>query len=466
VTGDGEGEQDAGGGGDWGGGGAGTAAAAAEEGPADKVTSALTDALVKAIAYLATGAGFLTFVGVTGAAVTWMRLNAAELPATQALQLVGPRHLVADGAVALIAFAVLGLIAVTFIYVVDIPSRDTDEMRHGLTLLAVSESFIAIWLADRDLDLPHETAAFLGVAALGLVTIVIALLPERIKQPPQGSPLRRWLRQNMGKNIARFDPSPPTDQQLRAEIERRRLRARLGLELEPLPDKWKKRVRLGPMLVLALAAFAVGYVYVKHYHDWVGWSIWLAWGLGGLCFGVARTTERFWPYGLAVFFSVAVFGAWLNVVRLTDSPQLSPAALLRTGNDATAGVVGLYIARTDERYWLGAVTMSCKTVGGKLVPDHVEPDSGRIFSIPRSQVVDDTIGARTDIAKAGDEALAILAELVQRQPPGGAPPPDERAPPSTTATKPAAPTRGRQARSAAVPRTLAVGGRCMHRPRR
>ena len=39
-------------------------------GPAEKVTGALTDALVKAIAYLATGAGFLTFIGATGAAVT------------------------------------------------------------------------------------------------------------------------------------------------------------------------------------------------------------------------------------------------------------------------------------------------------------------------------------------------------------------------------------------------------------
>ena len=75
--------------------------------PGEKVSSALSNAAVKAIAYLATGAGFITFVGVTGAAVTWMRLNAAELPATQALQLVGIKHLVADGAVALVAFVVL-----------------------------------------------------------------------------------------------------------------------------------------------------------------------------------------------------------------------------------------------------------------------------------------------------------------------------------------------------------------------
>ena len=47
-------------------------AGADDGGPVEQVSSALTDTLVKAIAYVATGAGFLTFVGATGAAVTWI----------------------------------------------------------------------------------------------------------------------------------------------------------------------------------------------------------------------------------------------------------------------------------------------------------------------------------------------------------------------------------------------------------
>ena len=485
---------DDGGGSDGGGGGSADDATGGSdpERTTEKISSAFTDALVKGIAYLATGAGFLTFVGATGAAVTWMRLNAAELPATQALQLVGIKHLVADGAVALVVFAVLGLIAVTLIYVIDVPGRDTDEMRHGLTALALSESLIAVWMADRYvLDLPSLELAVGGVLALGLLTVGISLLPERTKPPPTRGPAMRWLRQNVGARIADLDPlPPPTNAQLRAEIERRRLLRQLGMPSEALPRKWKKSVKLLPMLGLVVATLIVGAAYANWYHDWVGWSIWLAWGLAGLCFGVARTTERFWPYGLAVFFSVALFGAWLNVVRLSDDPELSPAALLRTGNGGTAGVVGLYVARTDDRYWLGAVTMGCKGErGGALVPNRVKQGSGRIFSIPRSQVVDDTIGARTSLDKVGDEALKLLGEVVRRQPPGGSSPPG--LPPSTTTTTPRAtvaaeraptrtttvpatggggqepaPTRGVTADSAAMPRTLAVTGRCMHPPPR
>jgi len=440
-------------------------------GPAEKVTGALTDALVKAIAYLATGAGFLTFIGATGAAVTWMRLDAAELPATQALQLVGVKHLVADGAVALIAFAVLGLIAVTFIYVVDVPSRDTDEMRHGVTLLAMSESLIAIWVANRYLDdVPSLTLALMGVVALGAVTIAISLIPER---PPGRETwpklLQPWgkFRGFWGPLIAKFYPPLITNQQLDDEIKRRELRAQARLAPEPPLEKLIKKVRLAPMLLLAVVVFLVGLGYVYWYHDWVGWSIWLAWGLAGFCFGVARTTERFWIYGMAIFVSGALFGAWLNIVLLTDSPQLSPAALLRTGNNGTSGVVGLYIARTDDRYWLGAVTMECEGADRGISTGRIKPQSGRIFSVPRSQVVDDTIGDRTRMGKVGDKTLVLLDELVQRQPPGGAPAPGAKPPATPSGADGAGRTDVMAADSpAAVPRTLAVSGRCMRGPPR
>jgi outer membrane protein OmpA-like peptidoglycan-associated protein len=447
-----------------------------------KVSSALVDAAVKVIAYLATGAGFITFVGVTGAAVTWMRLNAAELPATQALQLVGIKYLVADGAIALVAFVVLGLIAVTVTFVIDGPGRDTDEMRHGLTALAVIESLIAIWVADAYLDLGHVWLATAGIVAFGVFVIAISLLPERIKPPPKRDGAWRWLRQEtLGKWIAEAELLPRTMAQLRADKERRDLVRELGLDPEERPaERWRKTVKLWPMVALAVGAGIVGVVYALTYHEWVGVAIVLAWVLSGICFGVARTTDVFWPYGLAVFFSVALFGACLNVLRLSDAPELSPAALLRTGNSGTSGTVGLYIARTDDRYWLGAVTMTCTKKDGKLVPDHLQAGSGRIFSIPRSQVVDDAVGARTAPAAAGERALDLLSELVRRQPAGGAPPPEPAAAPSTTTTTttgspaaaPASTARAATSEDltadspAAVPSTLAVTGKCLHLPPR
>jgi hypothetical protein len=111
---------------------------------------------------------------------------------------------------------------------------------------------------------------------------------------------------------------------------------------------------------------------------------------------------------------------------------MNPVALLRGGNSGSVGVVGLFVARDDDRYWLGTAEAECKKRGENSIPTgDIEGDSGRLFSVPRAQVLDDEIGSPTDVRHAGPRAAELFRELVARQPPGGS-----LAPPESTATTP------------------------------
>ena len=99
------------------------------------LSKALVDGLVKVIGAFFTTAGFLTFVAVTGGAITWVRFWATKLPADQALQVVPRDDQIIVGAVALGLFTVLGVIAVAGVYAIDSAGRPTDGMRVALALL-------------------------------------------------------------------------------------------------------------------------------------------------------------------------------------------------------------------------------------------------------------------------------------------------------------------------------------------
>ena len=66
---------------------------------------------------------------------------------------------------------------------------------------------------------------------------------------------------------------------------------------------------------------------------------------------VARATDKFALYGIAVFFSVLLFGSALTMARTLDEPKVQPVALLRKGNEI--GLCGVYITQTKERVYVG-----------------------------------------------------------------------------------------------------------------
>lgn len=90
--------------------------------------------------------GFLGFVAVIGAAIQWTRFESAKLPADQAVHAIPQRELVAIGAVSLIAFTVLGLLAVLLAFIVDRRGDPSRSTRKALVFIALLEGLVVILL--------------------------------------------------------------------------------------------------------------------------------------------------------------------------------------------------------------------------------------------------------------------------------------------------------------------------------
>jgi MFS family permease len=342
-----------------------------------------------------------------------------NLPADQAISLVGEGDLVVVGAISLALFLVLGVVAVVVAYAIDPPGRATTAMGAGLFALVAGGIVTALVLSeDQDPEGWREAAAVI-VGLIGLAGMALVLKPRKADAQAPSNKLLTLLngaRPSEEKDSWLFKKRktlPPTPRELREAAELKKLG---GPDVKP-PAKFTYRVRPLTPLVAGVVAFAFAVLFWETIDEnFVGWSVIFASALGALCFAVARASgDRFWPYGVAVFFSVALFGALLSIVRLDESPQVNPVALVRSDNGVLTGVVGLLVARTDEDYWLGAVTLKCNK-GKGVASDSAKEGSGRIFSVPRDRVVADELGASTDLADAGERAPALLRELVARQP--------------------------------------------------
>src|SRR5688572_20656576 len=87
---------------------------------------------LEALPALLSAVGFLGFVALIGGVIQWIRFSAAELPATTAVRLVPREDLVAEGAVSMITWFGLGLIAVLAVYLLDRRGNATEQTRRGL----------------------------------------------------------------------------------------------------------------------------------------------------------------------------------------------------------------------------------------------------------------------------------------------------------------------------------------------
>lgn len=350
-----------------------------------RVAGAFTDVAVKVIAALGTTAGFITLVAGTGGAVMLARFWAAGLPADQALAAMPRNDLVAAGAATLGLFTLLGLVAVAGVYAIDAAGRATKSMRVGLSALVGAEIICAVLIATD--DFLREGIAV--VWCLGLVGVAF------------------YVRKT-GRFLEEREPDPPTLADLRDARERERLG---GDPLVREPRRQLKSIALVIATVVAVLSAGLGWIF---YGQAVAAAVIVSSGLAAICFGVAEASgTRFWPYALSVFFSIALFGAVFSTWRLAESPKLNPVALLRVSEGRTSAVIGLLVARREDLYWLGAVSLQCED-GSRT--DQGVRRRGRIFSIPRSEVRADEIGALIHLKDADNQARALLRELIRRHP--------------------------------------------------
>ena len=109
-------------------------------------------------------------------------------------------------------------------------------------------------------------------------------------------------------------------------------------------------ILMGLLLLAAIVAGTV-FVIVEDLFSWFALVFVVVVGLTTMNVFVARATEKFAWYGIAMFFSVLVFGATLTIAKTLDQPKAQPIALVRKGEPV--GVCGVFVAQTTERVYVG-----------------------------------------------------------------------------------------------------------------
>jgi hypothetical protein len=316
-----------------------------------------------ALPLLISGGGFLGFVGFAGGVMTWARLSAADLPADQAIGAMSDGELITSGGVSLTLFALMGLLAVLTTYLIADEGKGTPNkgMLYGLLTLVAAESGVVLFLA-RHSD--GRTAFAESIALLVVAGAAAVATIETCSAKDQE------------------DPEEP-------------------FKLKPVG-----RV-LGTLVALALGV--VGGLVTHEY--WAGLALPLAAFLGLVALRVAHRGRRFAWFGVAVFFSVAFFGAVVGTLHSLAEPQVQPMALIRKGDGATEGLQGIFIAENDERVYMASVQ---RTGCGKKT---LRSDSGRLFWVPRDQVVTYAVGPPQNVERAANAVPEMLQDLVSTRVP-------------------------------------------------
>lgn len=194
-------------------------------------------------------------------------------------------------------------------------------------------------------------------------------------------------------------PCPACDKKSREECDERR---------RSLPRP--RRLRLNTSGIAAIAAAVVAgivlvWLRLGRSEWWVAVSLTAAALIVAALWRISEQVNRrlVW-FGVAVFLAVPLFGTLLTVVKNLAHPKVQPLALIRKTDGPRESIQGLYVAETSDRiYFANIATEGC---GGDVVPQ-----SGRLFSLPKSEVVAMSVGPLQSVEEAGKSALEMSYAL-------------------------------------------------------
>jgi hypothetical protein len=214
------------------------------------------------------------------------------------------------------------------------------------------------------------------------------------------------------RKIARYDTEPPTIDALEASLDLaendtahvfRAVGVRLLSIARELGHGLAGSTRGAGFLLILLGpgSFVVGVVLVASNgtFSWLVLVLVIVMILAVANLLVARATEKFAWYGVAVFFSVLLFGATLTIAKTLDKPLARPTALVRKGD--YQGICGVFIAQTADRVYIGRMARG----GSRSRP-------GLIFWIPTADVDLVSVGQFQPIGPDFSRtAVSMLAQL-------------------------------------------------------
>ena len=173
------------------------------------LTSRLSGLAFQALPAIGSAVGFLGFVAVLGGVIDWVRFQAAQLPASQAVAAVPRSELVSVGAEALILFTLLGVAAVLIVYTLDPIAEGTSKTVFALGVITSAEIVTAVFLVGT-----HFGAVFVGVLlVVVVVTALVVLYRSTVVEPSLGKQFQlakdelavsgRPRRNSLGRSVRR-----------------------------------------------------------------------------------------------------------------------------------------------------------------------------------------------------------------------------------------------------------------------
>jgi hypothetical protein len=384
----------------------------------------------KAVPIILTLGGLVGFVALAGSAVVWTRFMAVEVPPDQIVAIYPRSELVAIAAAFLLMFGLAGLLAVAMCYLIDRRGRASLGMTRALITILCVEGLAVIasiapaasWqqrvLAAESYALPlvaclwvtflaekpklfkkkvrkrleemgRSFKIMLGVAIVALLGLSALVLAFQWCAPAMvaifagalfGAVPSLWLvwKLREGKN----SPSRRRLKRFNVPFTRNGMIGFIGLQLAAVaaPGAWLHSVWL--LLSLAAATLLVA----------------------GLWRAAVLPKKNFLWYGVAVFVSVPLFGAITWTMRNVFEPQVQPMALIRKSGGTSEYLEGIYVAETDSRvYFATLATRGCSK--------DVVADSGRLLSVPKSEVAAMAIGPLQGVSQARRSAQEIAFAL-------------------------------------------------------
>ncbi len=152
---------------------------------ADGFLTRLSELAWQALPAIGSAIGFAGFVAVIGAAIEWVRFDAAHLPATQAVLALPRQELVIIGALALAGFVLGGVLAVLLVYMIDNNGDTTLPTVRGLVAVGVIEMSVTLFFIEEHHILTYLLLgvwlAVIGIAAASVVGAAMDNFRSRAK---------------------------------------------------------------------------------------------------------------------------------------------------------------------------------------------------------------------------------------------------------------------------------------------
>jgi hypothetical protein len=394
-----------------------------------------------AVPSIAGAIGFTGFVSVLGAAVVWMRFSTAGLPADQAVHDLPLSEWLATGAVSLILYLTLGLLAVLVVYLLQgvvisaVVNRDSPEGDPTVALqreLAVSRAHLKQLGEDLKMLAPEgkfpepgtpegdrytrvnaekqEVAAVVDQKATELFEVE----QQEVKEASgRGSQWGLMLLAGAELVIVMLRTDISTIGKLVLGIVTAALSVLVLIGAYTIGNTTADREKtlnqfLNWLALSVLGVFAVVLVAVQ---TWT-FSAVLAVGLLGLAeLAIGRLhPQRFFWYGASIFASVGLFGAVLTYSRDQHAPSAQPAAVLL---DDGCVVRGLWVGESSNRVFLARLAPPSEQAEGSMQrPAKSLLETGRVFWLDRSHVVSESVGMLKRLPAAEDDASEMRGELL------------------------------------------------------